>query len=65
MLRKVAQFYLLAMALSFAITMVVGGAGQSVDYVRVVLFALLSWPLSALILLAHSKMVRLRQIDTA
>lgn len=61
MLRKVAQFYLLAMILVFAITLIVGSGPAADNHVRIVMLALLAWPLSGLILLARSKVQRLRE----
>lgn len=61
MLRKVAQFYLLAMILVFAITLIVGSGPAAENHVQIVMLALLAWPLSALILLARSKVQRLRE----
>ncbi|WP_157966240.1 hypothetical protein [Oceanibium sediminis] len=53
MVRQIARFYLLAMALTFSITLWVGATGA--PYLHVVSVALLSWPLAALILLGESK----------
>lgn len=57
MIKTVARFYLLALALTFSITMLVGGTGA--PFHHIVTLAMLSWPLSALILVTEAKLIRL------
>lgn len=63
MLRKAAEFYLLAIIIAFVTTLWVGSSGA--HHSEIFLYALLSWPASALILLAASKVGRIRAVATA
>jgi hypothetical protein len=57
MTRKIATFYLLAMLLSFMITLWVGARGASVA--EVFSLALLAWPGAFFVMLARDRATRL------
>jgi hypothetical protein len=58
-IRKVAEFYLWGMGLSFIITLWIGANGA--EHFDVFLFAMLAWPLSFLLLVVKTTRARLRQ----
>lgn len=55
--KKVAEFYLLGIALTFAITLLVGATGA--HYVETFSFAILGWPTAALVMVAKSRAVKI------
>ena len=60
-LRKIAEFYLLGIVLTFAITILVGSTGAA--YVEVFSLALLAWPTAILVMVARSRLARIREIS--
>ncbi|NNU79131.1 hypothetical protein HMH01_01650 [Halovulum dunhuangense] len=57
MLRKLGEFYLIAIALIVAITIVLAGSGLS--QTEITMFAMLAWPCSALVMLARRRLARI------
>ncbi len=57
MLRKIAAFYLLAMLLAFVTTLFLGARGQPPQ--QIMLYALLAWPLAAMLQLAWTRAQRM------
>ena len=65
MIRRIAEFYLWGMALSFVITLYVGSTTASTT--QVFLFAMLSWPLAFFLVIAKRSagLIRARQAITS
>lgn len=61
MLRKIAEFYLIAIVLTFGITFLVGSTGAA--YMKVFSLALLAWPLAILVMVARSRIARIREVS--
>ncbi|MEM8788257.1 MAG: hypothetical protein AAGE76_08340 [Pseudomonadota bacterium] len=62
MARTIAEFYLLAMFFAFVITLIVGV--REIEYSQVFMFAALSWPLAAMVLVAKSRLNRILNART-
>ena len=53
MIRKIAEFYLIAMGLAFSFTIWVGSSGA--HYMEVFLAALMAWPLAFLLMITRGR----------